>query len=95
MPILSIGVGNNRGIFFLPAVNSIVKVSFLYGSLDYPVIDGVLPYFSAIPEHNKDDLNIYVPQNILITAEGNITIKAEGNILINGDRIDLNPEKDK
>ncbi|RUM59772.1 MAG: hypothetical protein DSY59_04005 [Persephonella sp.] len=91
VPILSIGIGNNRGIFFLPAVNSIVKVSFLYGSLDYPVIDGVLPYFSAIPEHNKDDLTVEVPQNILIEAKGNITIKAKGNILIDGNRIDLNP----
>lgn len=32
VPILSIGVGNQRGIFFLPETGSIVKVSFLYGS---------------------------------------------------------------
>jgi len=60
VPILSIGTGNNRGIFFLPAVGSIVKVSFLYGSWAYPVIDGILPYFSSIPEHKKDDMNLYV-----------------------------------
>ncbi len=63
VPILSIGIGNQRGIYFLPAINSIVKVSFLYGSPAYPVIDGILPYFSDIPAHGRDDLNVYVPNN--------------------------------
>lgn len=68
VPILSIGVGNNRGLFFLPAVGSIVKVSFLYGSWAYPVIDGVLPYFSTILEHKKDDLKVSVPNEINLQA---------------------------
>ncbi|NPA54178.1 MAG: hypothetical protein GXO21_05860 [Aquificae bacterium] len=91
VPILSIGIGNNKGIYFLPAIGSIVKVSFLYGNLSYPVIDGVLPYFSDIPPHSKDDLNVYVPQDVLITANGNITIQAQGNMTLKAKRIDLNP----
>ena len=79
VPILSIGVGNNRGIFFLPAVGSIVKISFLYGSWAYPVIDGILPYFSTIPEHKKDDLNVYVPNNYNHSSK-QIDIKTEQKI---------------
>ncbi|MEO2069432.1 MAG: hypothetical protein ABGX27_08005 [Desulfurobacteriaceae bacterium] len=63
VPILSLGIGNNRGIFFLPEKGSIVKVSFLYGCLTYPVIDGILPYRKSIPQHNKDDLVIAVPND--------------------------------
>ena len=96
VPILSIGIGNNRGIFFLPAVGSIVKVSFLYGSWAYPVIDGVLPYFSSIPEHKKDDLNVYVPnnkneeiKNLWKGNYGKVELKSSqynltGNTIING-----------
>jgi len=63
VPILGIGLGNNRGIFFLPEKGAIVKVSFLYGCLSYPVIDGILPYRKSIPQHNKDNLVINVPND--------------------------------
>ena len=97
VPILSIGIGNNQGIYFLPAIGSIVKISFLYGSLAYPVIDGVLPYFSQIPQHNEKDLNIYVAnnknENIKNLWNGNynkVQLKADagftltGNFTLNG-----------
>ncbi|RUM51166.1 MAG: hypothetical protein DSY47_00025 [Hydrogenothermus sp.] len=63
VPILGIGFGNNRGIFFLPEKGAIVKVSFLYGCLSYPVIDGILPYRKSIPQHGKDNLQINVPKD--------------------------------
>ncbi|WP_457640461.1 hypothetical protein [Persephonella sp.] len=63
VPILGMGFGNNRGIFFLPEKGAIVKVSFLYGCLSYPVIDGILPYRKSIPKHGKDNLQINVPND--------------------------------
>lgn len=38
-------------------------MSFLYGCLSYPVIDGILPYRKSIPQHGKDNLQINVPNN--------------------------------
>ncbi len=63
VPFLGIGFGNNRGIFFLPEKGAIVKVSFLYGCLSYPVIDGILPFRKSIPQHGKDNLQINVPKD--------------------------------
>ncbi len=62
VPILSTGVGNQRGIFFLPERGSMVKVSFLYGSWDYPVIDGVLPYGKEIPQRKEKEAVIKAPE---------------------------------
>ena len=73
VPILGIGFGNNRGIFFLPEKGAIVKVSFLYGCLSYPVIDGILPYRKSIPQHGKDNLQINVPKDEIKQVGNNKT----------------------
>jgi len=75
VPILAIGLGNQRGFFFLPEVGSIVKVSFLYGSMDYPVIDGVLPVFKDIPEHPVAKAVLYVTDEVYI--KGNLRVSGE------------------
>ena len=74
VPILSIGVGNRRGIFFLPEEGSIVKVSFLYRSWDYPVIDGVLSLNREIPQHPKTKAVIYIDE---IYIRGNLRVSGE------------------
>ncbi len=73
VPILGIGFGNNRGIFFLPEKGAMVKVSFLYGCLSYPVIDGILPYIKSIPKHEKDNLQINVPKDKVENVGNNKT----------------------
>ncbi|EDP73288.1 MULTISPECIES: hypothetical protein [Aquificales] len=73
VPILGIGFGNNRGIFFLPEKGAIVKVSFLYGCLSYPVIDGILPFRKSIPQHGKDNLQINVPKDEIKQVGNNKT----------------------
>lgn len=73
VPILGIGFGNNRGIFFLPEKGAIVKVSFLYGCLSYPIIDGILPYRKSIPQHGKDNLQINVPKDEIKQVGNNKT----------------------
>ncbi len=78
VPILGIGFGNNRGIFFLPEKGAIVKVSFLYGCLSYPVIDGILPYRKSIPEHGKDNLQINVPKDKIESIGNNKTEEITG-----------------
>ncbi len=78
VPILGIGLGNNRGIFFLPEKGSIVKVSFLYGCLSYPVIDGILPYRKSVPQHEKDNLQINVPKDKIEKVGNNKTEEITG-----------------
>lgn len=73
VPILGIGFGNNRGIFFLPEKGAIVKVSFLYGCLSYPVIDGILPFRKSIPQHGKDNFQINVPKDEIKQVGNNKT----------------------
>jgi len=74
VPILSIGLGNNRGIFFLPEPGAIVKVSFLYGSLDYPVIDGVLPYGKEVPPHELSRALVWVGE---LYVKGDLRVSGE------------------
>jgi len=92
VPIISAGVGNQRGIFFLPEIGSIVKVSFLYGSWDYPVIDGVLPYGKEILAHPSGELVVKADKvkasagqtewSSQTTHNGNLTVN--GNLIVNG-----------
>jgi len=82
VPILTFGVGNNEGLFFLPEAGSLVKVSFLYGSCAFPVIDGVLPYGKEIPEHP--------PRKMLIYAD---EVYVKGNLRVSGEIWDYEGEK--
>jgi len=92
VPILTFGVGNNEGIFFLPEAGSLVKVSFLYGSYSFPVIDGVLPYGKEILEHPAHHLVLKAQKvkgsanetewNSQTTHNGDVVIN--GNLIVNG-----------
>jgi len=86
VPILTLGVGNNEGVFFLPEVGSLVKVSFLYGSYAFPVVDGVLPYLKEVLEHPAHYL-VVKAQKVKTTAgetEWNSQTTHNGNVVING-----------
>ncbi len=86
VPILTIGIGNSEGVFFLPEVGSIVKVSFLYGSYAFPVVDGVLPYLKEVLEHPAHHL-VLKAQKMKATAgetEWNSQTTHNGNVVING-----------
>ena len=86
VPILTVGVGNSQGIFFLPEVGSIVKVSFLYGSYAFPVVDGILPYGKEILAHPDHHL-VLKAQKVKGTAtdtEWNSRTTHNGDVVING-----------
>jgi len=104
IPILAIGVGNNRGIFFLPENGTICKVSFLYGELSYPVIDGFLPYLKSIPGHPSNDMVEIIPNlwkgkynKVELTASAGFyfygDLFVEGNIKASKDISDWNGKK--
>jgi len=87
VPILTLGVGNNQGIFFLPEVGSIVKVSFLYGSYAFPIVDGILPYGKEVLEHPDHHLVLKAlkVKGTAVSTEWNSQTTHNGNVVINGD----------
>jgi hypothetical protein len=87
VPILTLGVGDSEGIFFLPETGSIVKVSFLYGSYAFPIVDGALPYGKEILEHPAHHLVLKAQKvrGTAATTEWNSQTTHNGDMVINGD----------
>ena len=98
----SVSNGPARGIFALPAVDSIVRVSFYDGDPNFPFIDAVLPG-ATTPALDTTEVAIYQGENfsirmrasgaLAITAPGDVTVTAGGNLVATSKKATINADE--
>jgi len=87
----SITNGPSRGIFALPAVGSIVRISFYDGDPNYPFVDAVLSGESpaleegevAIYQSAGHHVRLKPDGTLAVTAPGNVDVEAGGKAVVN------------
>lgn len=89
VPILTVGGGASRGLYALPAIGAVVRVSFFEGDYNWPAVDAVLA--PASPSVSGEDIAIYrdASTRVLLQADGTIRVTSASKVIVDAPRLEL------